>query len=196
VPRMSTVRNGSGSGECMGTMQAGFHRIGPTRGAVLGAIALAIASTSAAFANDHPKRGKLYAAADADFIEYYCSPLTAETIECQFTKAMVRKKAADGRTCFLWLNSYEQIFRLAGDAWVYNIEPAPTDKCGMTYVARFEKDLTSKDVTFWRHTTRRTVTHRSATEDGLACGEINETQYTYDWHPKTVFKGCDYVTLN
>jgi hypothetical protein len=82
------------------------------------------------------------------------------------------------------------------DAWVYNIEPAPTDNCGMAYVARFEKDLASKDVTFWRHKTRRTVTNRSGSEDGLACSEINETEYTYDWEPKTAFKGCDYVTLN
>jgi hypothetical protein len=133
-----------------------MHRRFHWLGVVLGGIALAIAST-AAFADAYPRTGKLYGTTDADFIEYYCSPLIPQpgtsstsappqSIECQFTKVMVRKKAADGRTCFLYANSYEQIFQLTGDAWVYTIEPAPTDNCGMTYVARFEKDLTSNNV--------------------------------------------------
>jgi hypothetical protein len=183
-----------------------MHRRFHWLGVVLGGIALAIAST-AAFADAYPRTGKLYGTTDADFIEYYCSPLIPQlgtsstsappqSIECQFTKVMVRKKAADGRTCFLYANSYEQIFQLTGDAWVYTIEPAPTDNCGMTYVARFEKDLTSNNVSFWRHRTSRTVTKKSGSDPDLACSEINETAYTYNWEPKMVFKGCDYVTLN
>jgi hypothetical protein len=183
-----------------------FHWIGVTPCTVVGAVALAIAST-AAFADAYPRTGKLYGTADADFIEYYCTPLIAQpgtssasappqNLECQFTKVMVRKKAANGHTCFLFTNTYEQIFQLTGDTWVYTIEPEPTDNCGMTYVARFEKDLTSKDVTFWRHKTRRTVTKKSGSDPGLACSEINETEYTYNWEPKMVFKGCDYITLN
>jgi hypothetical protein len=195
APRLSPGRSFGPARVIAGTMQTGFRRIGTTPCTVLGAIALAIAST-AAFADDHPRGGKLYGTRDADFIEYFCSPLTAQTIECRFTKATVRKKAADGHTCFLWLNAYEQIFQRTGDAWVYTIEPEPTDNCGMAYVARFEKDLTTEHATFWRHKTRRSVTNKSASDPGLACSEINETEYTYHWEPKAVFKGCDYVTLD
>jgi hypothetical protein len=176
-------------------MQTESQGIAATPCTVLGAIALAIASP-AAVADEHPRSGKLYGARDADFIEYFCSPLTAQTIECRFTKVIVRKKAANGHTCFLWLNAYEQIYQLQGDAWVYTIEPDSTDNCGMVYVARFEKDLTSKHATFWRHTTRRSVTNKSGSDPGLACSDINETEYTYHWEPKAVFKGCDYLTLD
>jgi hypothetical protein len=82
-----------------GNMQTESQGTAATPCTVLGAIALAIAS-SAEVADDHPRSGKLYGARDADFIEYFCSPLTAQTIECQFTKVIVRKKAANGHTCF------------------------------------------------------------------------------------------------
>lgn len=108
----------------------------------------------------------------------------------------------DTRTCIVNSYTYKQSFRLVLDhisgarSWVAKGEPSGA--CGIVQLSRFEPEsLKDSKLVFWKYVAKKAVTNRQGLlMPGVACKDLDEDEYVYDWRSKEHALGCDYIEFS
>jgi len=108
----------------------------------------------------------------------------------------------DTRTCIVNSNTYKQSFRLVLDdisgarSWV--VKGEPSGACGIVQLSRFEPEsLKDSKLVFWKYVAKKAVTNRQGLlMPGMACKDLDEDEYVYDWRSKEHALGCDYIEFS
>lgn len=108
----------------------------------------------------------------------------------------------DIRTCVLSSNTYKQSFRLVLDpvsgarSWVTKGDPS--GPCGIVQLSRFVPEkLKDSKLTSWKYIAKKAVTNRQGLlMPGMACTDLDEDEYIFDWRSKEHAPGCDYIKFS
>jgi len=108
----------------------------------------------------------------------------------------------DTRTCKVSSLTYKQSFRLVLDtvsgarSWVAKGDPSGA--CGIVQLSRFEPEsLKDSKYVFWKYIAQKAVTNRKGLlTPGMACKDLDEDEYVYDWRHKEHALGCDYINFS
>jgi len=108
----------------------------------------------------------------------------------------------DARTCVVSSHTYKQSYRLVLDhlsgarAWVAKGEPSGA--CGIVQLSRFEPErFEDSNLVFWKHVAKKAVTNRQGLYmPGVACKDLDEDEYIFDWRSKEIALGCDYIEFS
>jgi hypothetical protein len=64
-------------------------------------------------------------------------------------------------------------------------------------LSRLEVDkATGGTYRFWQYTARKAVTNPKGTAFGIACKDLDEREYLYDWKGEERSVGCDYIEFS
>lgn len=108
----------------------------------------------------------------------------------------------DARTCVVSSINYKQSFRLVLDpvsgarSWVAKGDP--TGACGIVQLSRFEPEkMKDSKLEFWKYIAKKAVTNRQGLlMPGMACKDLDEDEYIFDWRSKEHALGCDYIKFS
>jgi hypothetical protein len=132
--------------------------------------------------------------ASAKAFQNYCQKPT----EDNFIEVMKLDHDKNVRTCLVSVNSFRQVLKRVGSAWVTQSEPEGS--CGVVQLSRFEADETlsgKSKFSYWKYVARKAITNPNAELfPGAKCSGLDESTYTYDWRAKTYQKSCDYIEFS
>ena len=128
----------------------------------------------------------------------YCDSKTLENYLAMAHAAFDRET----RTCTVSSNTWKQSFRIVKDqasgafTWVAKGEPSGT--CGVIQLSRFEPEkLDNSEFLYWNYIAKKVVTNKQGTLfPGMACNDLDENEYTFDWKSKEHGLGCDYIEFS
>lgn len=108
----------------------------------------------------------------------------------------------DVRTCIVSSNTYKQSFRLVLDpisgaqSWVATGDPS--GPCGVVQLSRFEPEQPEGlSITFWKYIAKKAVTNKQGMlMERMACTDLDEAEYIFDWRSKDWALGCDYIIFS
>jgi hypothetical protein len=106
------------------------------------------------------------------------------------------------RTCSVSSNSFKQIFErknaiAPGKPPVWAVRSESVGECGIVQLSRFEPEIPEGSKTvFWHYIARKAVTNPKAKLLGMSCGELDQSEYHYDWRSKEHLSGCDVIQFS
>lgn len=104
---------------------------------------------------------------------------------------VVRLGHEETRTCSVSTNPFTQMFKRVAGSDIWTSSDGPNGPCGTVLVSSFQKD---PKYSLWTYVTQKTITNpKGELLPRLACGELDQTQQTFDWRSDDKFAKCDYI---
>lgn len=103
------------------------------------------------------------------------------------------------RTCAVSSNNWKQSFRLIIDevsgAYTWVAKGEPIGACGVIQLSRFEPEkIKNSKLVAWNYIAKKMVTNkRGNLFPGMACEDLDENEYVFDWKSREHGLGCDYI---
>ncbi|SEF42553.1 hypothetical protein [Nitrosomonas ureae] len=124
----------------------------------------------------------------------YCKSKTLENYLAMARAEFDRRM----RTCGVSSNNWKQSFRLIIDevsgAYTWVAKGEPIGACGVIQLSRFEPEIENSKLVAWNYISKKIVTNkRENLFPGMACEDLDENEYVFDWKSREHGLGCDYI---
>lgn len=132
-----------------------------------------------------------------DAVENYCNNTNIES----YLNLVRVTHERETRVCFASSHTFKQSFRLVQDdasgAYAWVVKDEPSGPCGIVQLSRFEPyKPKGSTITFWKYTAKKAVTNKQGSDWLVACKDMDENEYLYDWMSKERMVGCDYIEFS